>query len=58
MKAQHALIPSNIRALAHRRMALAALHANSSLSTRLKRYNHHIEIARTLKRKGVCNDCM
>ena len=52
MKAQHALIPSNIRALAHRRMALAALHANSSLSTRLKRYNHHIEIARTLEAQG------
>ena len=52
MKTQHALIPSNIRALAHRRMALAALHANSSLSTRLKRYNHHIEIARTLEAQG------
>lgn len=52
MKAQHALTPSKIRALAHRRMALAALHANSSLSTRLKRYNHHIEIARTLEAVG------
>ncbi len=54
MKAQHALSPSvkSGKAAAHRRMALAALHANSSLSTRLKRYNHHIEIARTLEAVG------
>lgn len=35
----HALNPSKIRAAAHRAMALAALHANSSLATRLSRYN-------------------
>jgi len=47
-----ALIPSKIRALAHRRMALAALHANSSLSTRLKRYNHHMHQVRVLETHG------
>ena len=45
----HALIPSSFRAFAHRRMALIALRANSSLSTRLKRYSHHMSIARTLE---------
>ena len=43
------LIPSKIRALAHRRMALAALHADSALSVRLKRYNHHMTLVRALK---------
>lgn len=43
------LNPSKNRALAHRRMALAALHADSSLSVRLSRYNHHIHIARQLE---------
>lgn len=43
------LNPSAIRAFAHRRMALSALRANSSLSVRLKRYNHHSEIARKLE---------
>lgn len=47
-----ALIPSKIRALAHRRMALAALRANSSLAVRLKRYNRHTEIARSLENAG------
>lgn len=37
------------RAAAHRAMALAALRANSSLSVRLKRYNHHQTIARDLE---------
>lgn len=46
------LIPSRIRALAHRRMALAALHANSSLATRLKRYNHHMHQVRVLETHG------
>ncbi len=46
------LIPSAIRALAHRRMALSALRANSSLSVRLKRYNHHMTIVRTLESVG------
>ncbi len=48
----HALNPSKIRAHAHRRMALAALRANSSLSVRLARYNHHAEIARALEGQG------
>lgn len=46
------LIPSKIRAVAHRRMALAALHADSSLATRLKRYNHHMLAVRTLEATG------
>ena len=44
-----ALNPSAIRAFAHRRMALSALRANSSLSVRLARYNSHMAIARTLE---------
>ena len=47
-----ALIPSKIRALAHRRMALSALHADSSLAVRLKRYNHHMVLVRTLEAQG------
>ena len=46
------LVTSKIRALAHRRMALSALRANSSLSVRLKRYNHHMAQARTLECSG------
>ena len=49
---KHALIPSAIRAFAHRRMALSALRANSSLSVRLTRYNAHMAIARTLESAG------
>ena len=48
----HAIIPSKIRALAHRRMALSALRANSSLSVRLTRYNAHMEKARALETVG------
>ncbi|MEE1922496.1 hypothetical protein V0R50_07045 [Pseudomonas sp. 148P] len=48
----HALTPSKIRAYAHRRLALAALRANSSLSVRLARYNHHAEIARAMEAQG------
>lgn len=44
----HALIPSKIRAAAHRAMAIAALHADSSLSVRLNRYRHHMDRARAL----------
>lgn len=47
-----ALNPPKIRAAAHRAMALAALHANSSLSTRLARYNQHMSKARALEAKG------
>lgn len=46
------LIPSKIRALAHRRMALSALRADSSLSVRLKRYNDHMTIVRALEVQG------
>ena len=42
----------NLRAAAHRRMAIAALHADSSLSTRLARYQHHITKARALEAVG------
>ncbi len=45
----HALNPSKNRAAAHRAMAMAALHANSSLAVRLRRYNHHMDIARSLE---------
>ncbi|MGE6446420.1 hypothetical protein ACQKDL_19995 [Pseudomonas bubulae] len=48
----HALNPSKIRAAAHRAMALAALHANSSLRTRLSRYNKHMSKARALETIG------
>ena len=47
-----ALIPSKIRAIAHRHMALAALHADSSLTVRLKRYNHHMALVRALEAQG------
>ncbi|AMW64561.1 hypothetical protein AH14b_p06 (endogenous virus) [Pseudomonas phage phiAH14b] len=47
-----ALNPSALRAFAHRRMALSALRANSSLATRLKRYSHHMTIARSLESVG------
>ncbi|MGX1088454.1 hypothetical protein AB7M25_005020 [Pseudomonas sp. AP3_22 TE3818] len=48
----HALNPSKIRAAAHRAMALSALHANSSLATRLTRYNQHMAQARALESAG------
>jgi len=41
-----------IRAAAHRRMAFAALRADSSLQTRLSRYQHHINQARALEAVG------
>lgn len=46
------LNPSKIRAAAHRAMALAALHADSSLRTRLTRYNQHMSKARALETIG------
>lgn len=49
---KHALSPSAIRAFAHRRLALSALRANSSLSVRLTRYNIHMAIVRTLEAQG------
>ena len=47
-----AINPSAIRAYAHRRMALSALRAKSSLSVRLARYNAHMDIVRTLEAAG------
>lgn len=41
------------RAAAHRAMARAALFADSSASTRLKRYNHHTEKARRLEAQAM-----
>lgn len=41
-----------IRAAAHRAMAIAALHADSSLSVRLKRYNAAMAKARALEAQG------
>lgn len=43
---------SKTRAAAHRAMALAALHASSSLATRLSRYNAHMAKARALEAPG------
>lgn len=45
----NALNPSDTRAAAHRAMALAALRANSSLAVRLRRYNHHMAIVRSME---------
>ncbi len=47
------LNPSKARAAAHKAMAFAALHANSSLSVRLARYNAHMTKARNLEVGGV-----
>ncbi|WP_219063555.1 hypothetical protein [Pseudomonas sp. UMAB-08] len=54
LMSNHAKNPSATsgKAAAHRAMAIAALHADSSLSVRLKRYNHHVEIARNLEAIG------
>lgn len=51
MKHDPARNPSALRerASAHRAMAIAALSADSSLSARLKRYNHHMAICRDLE---------
>ena len=49
VSSMHALNPFKNRAAAHRAMALAALHANSSLATRLARYNAHMSKARALE---------
>jgi len=37
------------RIAAHKSMAFAALRADSSLSTRLTRYQHHMQLARTIE---------
>lgn len=41
-----------LRASAHRRMALAALRADTSLRTRLARYQQHMTKARALEVTG------
>ncbi|SFB31923.1 hypothetical protein [Azotobacter beijerinckii] len=55
MKHDPALNPSVLRqrASAHRAMALAALHADSSLFVRLSRFNRHMAIARSLASQEV-----
>lgn len=54
MKQDHAFNPPALRrrASTHRAMATAALRADSSLFVRLKRYNHHMVIARSLEAIG------
>lgn len=49
---KHAFIPSaalKARAATHRAMALAALSSDSSLASRVKRYNRYVMIARDLE---------
>ncbi|MEA9976299.1 MULTISPECIES: hypothetical protein [unclassified Pseudomonas] len=55
LMSNHAQNPSvtSSKAAAHRAMAIAALHADSSLSVRLKRYNAQMEIARSLEAQAV-----
>ena len=48
----HTLNPYRLRAAAQRRMAFAALRADSSAATRLARYQHHMSKARALESKG------
>ena len=55
MKHLHALSPSRLRAAAHRRMAFAALRADSSAAVRLSRYQHHMAKARALEGLEVCH---
>jgi len=43
------LNPSKVKAAYHRACALAALHADSSLSVRLRRYNEAMVKARALE---------
>ena len=54
LMSNHAKNPSATsgKAAAHRAMAIAALHADSSLSVRLKRYNSQMEKARQLDAIG------
>lgn len=55
LKSFHGAIAPTIdrnQAKRHRALALAALRADSSLSVRLARYNHHVRIARSLEQKA------
>ncbi|WP_156356627.1 MULTISPECIES: hypothetical protein [unclassified Pseudomonas] len=47
------LNPSKAQAAYHRACALAALHADSSLATRLRRYNEAMARARALEAQEV-----
>lgn len=48
----HAFNPLKNRVAAHKAMALAALRADSSLRTRLARFNSHMDKARALETQG------
>ena len=48
----HRLVLTDDQGCTHRRMALSALRADSSLSVRLKRYNDHMTIVRALEVQG------
>lgn len=50
---KHALNPSRAQAAFHRACALAALRADSSLATRLSRYNAHMRRARAVETMNV-----
>ncbi len=49
--------PSRIRAFAHRRMALGALHADSSLAIRLARHNRRMARARAFEQAEEAQPC-
>ena len=51
----HAVSSISSRIAAHKAMAMAALHANSSLSVRLARYNAAMAKARALEAQEVAN---
>ncbi len=55
MQHSHALNPSSVcsRVAAYKARAIAALHADSSLSVRLRRYNEAMAKARALEAQGV-----
>jgi hypothetical protein len=46
------LNPSKARAAYHRACAMAALHSDTSLSNRLRKYNDHMSSARALEAVG------
>ncbi|WP_405118695.1 hypothetical protein [Pseudomonas leptonychotis] len=50
------LNPSRAKAAFHRACAMAALHADSSLSVRLARYNEAMAKARALDTQEACHE--
>lgn len=44
---------ANLRAAAHRSLAVGALHSHSNLASRLVRYNAHMRCARALETMNV-----